>query len=66
MNIENCNCVSYKSNPEIGECPSPGCTEYLSFMNQFHKVSWESVKWGFIEKEDYFIGPNLNGVYNNE
>jgi len=66
MTTETCNCVSYKSNPEVGDCPSPGCTEFLVFMNHFHKVNWESVKWGFLDKDDFIIGPNSSGVYQNE
>ena len=66
MPIENCNCVSYKSNPEVGDCPSPGCTEFLTFMNTFHKVQWESVKWGFLDGDDFIIGPNQSGQYQSE
>ena len=59
---ENCNCVSLKGNSDVGDCPSPGCNEFLHFMKLYHKISWENVKWGFLDKEDFFIGPDGNGV----
>ena len=61
ISTENCNCLSIKSSSEVGDCPSPGCMEFLHFMKLYHKVSWEHVKWGFLDKEDFFIGPNGNG-----
>jgi len=58
----NCNCCQFYKNIETSQCPSPGCNEFIQYLKQFFKVQYEALHWGFLEEEDFLMGPNYIGV----
>ena len=52
-----CNCSRQFRNVDTAECPSPGCGDFISQLKDLHSLSWNSLNWGFAERDDFLIGP---------
>lgn len=54
---KNCNCARQYRNVDTSDCPSPGCGDFLSAIKNMHGLSWDSLHWGFAERDDFLVGP---------
>lgn len=62
MYTTSCNCMGNTSF-EGSNCPSPGCLDFIMYMKKFsRKVKYDRLKWGYIGREDFILGPRRTGI----
>ncbi|CAI2366213.1 unnamed protein product [Moneuplotes crassus] len=59
MHSTSCSCLGNRSF-ENSHCPSPGCYNFIMYMRKVsHKVKYDKLKWGYLGKEDFILGPKI-------
>jgi len=70
MQISACNCSNYYKTVDASQCPSPGCSDFINFLKLYYRdyVSMgnllpdDKLHWGFLEEDDFVLGPNFTGT----
>ncbi|KRW99809.1 Protein kinase-like domain [Pseudocohnilembus persalinus] len=60
-----CSCSNKRKNGNY-DCPSGQCQEYLDFIKKRYKLSWETIKWGFLSPNQFLIGPFNSGLISDD
>ena len=61
-NVETQICTNtIQRNMDTSNCPSSGCSEFMTFMRDIHGVNFDTITWGYFEREDFVLGPKQTG-----